>query len=158
MSHNKALLSESLATLALRKARRYVLAIHMKYIVIMFLMITSGNLIAADDYKCLITNAIEPNQQGQIDEIGDKSVIGQMFTVDRITGVMSGVLKNNYINSPVVVDYGSVENSFKVVTIMKNNITSNIHALTIQEFIKGSKKPFIYLHDATAFYGVCTHF
>jgi hypothetical protein len=67
-------------------------------------------------------------------------------------------LKNNQVNAPVIIDIGSTENSFKAVTTMRGSRTSNVHALIIQEFIKDNKKPFVYLHDATVFYGVCTHY
>jgi hypothetical protein len=129
-----------------------------KYIAILLLIFSGSTFAASNDYECAITNAVQPNINGELYEMGDSSVIGKEFTVDRATGIMVGTLKNNQVNAPVIVDIGSTENSFKAVTTMRGSRTSNVHVLTIQEWIKGKKKPFVYLHDATVFYGACTHY
>lgn len=130
----------------------------MRALIILLALLASSHSLAGGDYKCVVTNAIEPNLKGGLDEVGDRSVIGKEFTVDRISGVVSGILKNNYLEPPVVLDQGSSENSFKVLTITKNKVTSSIRSLVVEEFVDGPKKPFVYLSNATVFYGVCSYF
>jgi hypothetical protein len=150
-------INKYLAILLLIISSEFVQA--MKFLILIFsLSYSAFSFAASKDYKCIITNAVVPNAKGELYEIGDSSVIGKEFTVDRGTGIMAGTLKNNQVNAPVIIDIGSTENSFKAVTTMRGSRTSNVHALTIQEFIKDNKKPFVYLHDATVFYGVCTHY
>ena len=62
------------------------------------LLFSSFSFAASNDYKCAITNAVEPNTNGELYEMGDSSVIGKEFTVDRATGIMVGTLKNNQVN------------------------------------------------------------
>ncbi|WP_218575406.1 hypothetical protein [Plesiomonas shigelloides] len=129
----------------------------MRLLVLMAVLFSSGAF-ALDDYKCLIKNVVTVNNNGDLKEIGDKSVINKLFTVNRRTGDMTGPIKNNYLTTPTVLDYGSYENSFKAVTTMKNEITTNIYVLTIEEFNDSPQKPFVFLSNADVFYGTCEHF
>jgi len=129
----------------------------MKFVIILIL-IFSFQAFAFNDYKCLINNVVTANSEGELIEIGDKSVINKIFTVDRKTGAMAGPIKNNYFSNPEVLDYGSQENSFKVLSTMKNEITTNIYVLTVEEFADSSKKPFVFLSNTDVFYGYCEHF
>jgi hypothetical protein len=75
---------------------------------------------------------------------------------------MAGVLKNSYVTKPQVIDSGSKDNAFKVVTTMSIEqgvgAGSNIYALTIIEYDKSPKKPFIFLNNDVVFFGACEHF
>ena len=75
---------------------------------------------------------------------------------------MAGVLKNSYSTRPQVIDWGSKDNSYKVVTTMKikqgAGAGSNIYALTVLEYEQGTKKPFVYLDNEAVFFGYCEHF
>lgn len=75
---------------------------------------------------------------------------------------MAGVLKNSYVTRPQVIDSGSKDNSYKVITTMKKEerfgAGSNIYVLTVNEFDEADKKPFIFLENATAYLGTCIHF
>ena len=92
----------------------------------------------------------------------EKNYIGQKFTVDRINGIMAGSLKNSYLTKPQVIDYGSKENSYKVITTMTQSqgvgYGSNMYALNILEYIDGDKKPFVFLQNEIVFFGTCIHF
>jgi hypothetical protein len=113
---------------------------------------------AADDYKCSISGAFQVNAAGvQVAHVL-KNFTGRQFTVERSSGVMTGSLKNMYVTKPVVIDRGSKENSFKVITTMKNDITSNIYTLTIDEWVEGKRKPFVFLNNSDVYYGSCVHF
>lgn len=142
---------------ARRLAGRYVLGVKMRLLVLMAVIFSSGAF-ALDDYKCLIKNVVTVGSNGELREIGDKSVINKMFTVNRRTGDMTGPIKNNYLTTPSVLDYGSSENSFKAVTTMKNEITTNVYVLTIEEFDDSPNKPFVFLNNSDVFYGTCEHF
>ncbi len=75
---------------------------------------------------------------------------------------MAGALKNSYVTKPQVIDSGSKDNAFKVVTTMRieqgAGAGSNIYALTINEYDKSPKKPFIFLDNDVVFFGACEHF
>jgi hypothetical protein len=72
---------------------------------------------------------------------------------------MIGVLKNSYFTKPQVIDYGSTENSYKVVTTMKKEeglgAGSNIYSLVINEYEEKSEKSFVFLRNDEVFFGVC---
>ncbi len=124
----------------------------------------SGYSLAANqDYKCEIerVSVVEGNDSNTYKMFAE-SFIGQEFTVDRKTGLMVGSLKNSYVTSPQVIDIGSSENSYKVVSTMRVDqgagAGSNIYALNVDEFIEGPKKPFVFLQNNKVFFGTCEHF
>ena len=69
---------------------------------------------------------------------------------------------NSYATKPQVIDSGSKDNAFKVVTTMRieqgAGAGSNIYALTVNEYDKSQKKPFIFLNNDVVFFGACEHF
>tara|TARA_B110000971_G_scaffold113740_1_gene116685 strand:- start:2657 stop:2884 length:228 start_codon:yes stop_codon:yes gene_type:complete len=75
---------------------------------------------------------------------------------------MAGALKNYYITKPQVIDSVSKDNSFKVVTSLRlgegGGVGSNIYTLTINEFDKSPKKPFVFLYNDVVFFGTYEHF
>ena len=113
---------------------------------------------ASVDYRCTVTGAFQVDTNGQQQTNILKHSVGSQFTVERKSGIMAGSLKNMYVTKPVVIDYGSKENSYKVINTMKSERTSNIYSLTVEEFIEGPRKPFIFLNNADVYYGTCEHF
>ena len=115
------------------------------------------------DYRCTIHRvaSAEPPPNNSHD-FHQKNYINREFTVERRTGVMAGTLKNAYVTSPQVIDLGSKDNSFKVVTTMRKEegigAGSNVYVLTINEHVTSSKKPFIFVDNDIAYFGTCTHF
>lgn len=89
----------------------------------------------------------------------DADYLGKHFTVDRSTGVMRGSLNNAYQRLPTVIDFGTRDSAFKAVTTISFSegfeSGTNIHALTVMEFVPQKKKPFVYLWNADVFYGNC---
>ena len=75
---------------------------------------------------------------------------------------MAGALKNSYITRPEVIDVGSSENSFKVVTTLRREQGlgpgSNVYVLVVREYEKGAKKPFVFLDNDELYFGTCLHF
>jgi hypothetical protein len=115
----------------------------------------------SSDYKCVIERIETANNDADAKALY-QSYIGKEFTVERKTGIMAGALKNNYVTEPVVVDFGSKENSFKVVTTMRRDqgvgAGSNAYILTVNEYVESERKPFLFAHNDAAYFGYCTHF
>ena len=128
------------------------------------LLLISASVQANADYKCTIkrisTAEDAPNPTLKLYE--KEGYIGKQFTVEKETGNMVGALKNSYATRPQVIDSGSHENSFKVVTTMRlyegAGRGTNIYALTISEYVKSTKKPFVFLENDVVFFGTCEHF
>lgn len=120
-------------------------------------MIGAGNAWASPDYRCTVERAVSASESS----LG-RMYIGKQFTVERKTGLMAGVLKNSYLTEPKVIDYGSSENSYKVVTTMRKEqgagAGSSLFALTINEYKDGASKPFVFLSDSDVYFGLCEHF
>jgi hypothetical protein len=111
----------------------------------------------ATDYRCTIESTVAAKEK-----LINRIYIGKQFTVERRTGLMAGTLKNSYVTDPQVIDYGSTDNSYKAVTILRKEqgagVGSSIYALTINEYDESDRKPFIFLQNDEAFLGWCEHF
>lgn len=127
---------------------------------------TISTVQAGSDYLCTIQRIsfAETKLNPEI-KLWEKTYIGEQFSVERKTGIMAGVLKNAQVSTPQIIDFGSKDNSFKVVTTMRieegAGAGSTISALTIEEFIESPKKPFVYLDTDVVlmvFFGTCEHF
>lgn len=115
------------------------------------------------DYRCVVERVATANEPSgsQLEQL-QKRYIGKEFTVERRTGLMVGALKNAYITKPQVVDLGSEDNSFKVVTVLRKEEGagrgSNVYTLVINEYARSSKKVFVFLENDEAYFGTCIHF
>lgn len=115
------------------------------------------------DYKCTVDRfSIASGDTGKLYEYYKKQYIGKEFTVERKTGYMIGELKNSYVTDPQVIDYGSTENSYKVVTTMRveegAGAGSNIYALTINEYEDTVRKPFVFMSNDKVVFGTCVRY
>lgn len=118
---------------------------------------------AGSNYRCTIGKvSLAQGDSGPTYDLYKRSYVGKVFTIDRISGLMTGALKNSYNTKPQVIDNGSDNNSYKVVTTMRQEegvgAGSNIYALTVLEYEKTLNKPFIYLDNEAVFFGQCEHF
>ncbi len=118
---------------------------------------------AAPDYQCTIKRrVVAKTESSSVINMQEGIYIEQQFTVERRTGVMAGALKNSYVTKPQVIDGGSKDNAFKVVTTMRREegagVGSNIYALTINEFVSSNEKPFVFLENDVVYLGTCKHF
>jgi hypothetical protein len=111
------------------------------------------------DYYCTIERVLDAGRPDEPDVKGYP--VSERFIVDRQTGVMTGGLRNSYLTQPQVIDYGSPDNSYQVVTTMKLDQGvgrgSNLHSLVIREWASGLEKPFVYLWNMTVYFGSCRH-
>jgi hypothetical protein len=129
-----------------------------KILCLFIFLLNPAKSYALEDYICTIVDAFQVDEKGKrIDHILQSS-IGNSFTVNRKTGIMSGSLHNSYSNIPTVIDEGSASNSFKVFNSMNTQFTSNTYSLTIEEFTTGVNKPFVFLRNADIYYGICKYF
>lgn len=107
-------------------------------------------------YKCEIKSISDSYDVKNL----ERYYLGQIFYVDRTTGEMSGRLRNDYVNKPIVIDLGSADNAFKVIGYLKigegMGRGSNLYALNIEEFVKNELKPFTYMDNSMVFRGYCT--
>lgn len=115
------------------------------------------------DYRCKIDRAttadpLETDIQGEL----AKYYVGKEFTVDRKSGVMAGALKNYYVTPPKVIDFGSSQNSFKVIATMRLDQGagrgSDVYTLVVKQYSEGPRKPFVFLENDYLYFGTCTHF
>ena len=112
------------------------------------------------DYRCNVERMAKAS--GEIDKFDRKIYLNKEFTVERRTGMMSGALKNSYITDPIVIDYGSTGNAYKIVTTMRVDQGigegSNIFALNILEYKQSPQKPFVFLSNEMVFLGTACVF
>ena len=124
-------------------------------------LVGNGALAQGPDYRCVIERIAVANEDRRSIEFRE-TYIGQEFTVERRTGLMAGALKNSYATEPQVIDMGSAENSYKVVTTMRleegAGAGTNAYLLTVNEFADGREKPFMFAQNDVAYFGTCVHF
>lgn len=84
--------------------------------------LNNANAQTTSDYRCKVeridTASNEPSSSRRYQE---EEHIGKQFAVERRTGLMAGVLKNSYTTKPIVIDHGSTENSYKVISTMRRD-------------------------------------
>lgn len=122
------------------------------------LLICPAVAVAQQDYECFVERLESPSPDTLLALIQTrKAYVGQKFTVDRATGRMSGALRNSFDAKPQVIDQGSKDSGFKVVTTEKAHVGSIVFTLVINEFVSASGKPFVFLRDTDVFFGSCVH-
>tara|TARA_R110002049_G_scaffold215303_1_gene386766 strand:- start:98 stop:532 length:435 start_codon:yes stop_codon:yes gene_type:complete len=117
---------------------------------------------AAPNYRCTIEKRINASPELQAIQMAqEKAYIGKRFMVERKTGIITGALQNAFTSEPDIVDSGSDNSAYKVVSIIKADEAhiygSNIYALTINEHASASQKPFAFLENAVVYMGQCEH-
>jgi hypothetical protein len=115
------------------------------------------------DYRCTIERvavAQDPPTQSLVFQ--EKNYLNREFTVERRSGLMAGTLKNSYLTKPQIIDFGSDDNSYKVITTMRREqgtgAGSNVYVLVVNEYENGARKPFVFLDNDHIYFGRCIHF
>ena len=118
-------------------------------------IIYSNITLAGDAYKCTVKQTAGLRDNGEMSETNfSKLYLGKEFVVDKRTGLMNGGLSNhNAYGQPKVIDYGSSQQSFKVITIF--NPMTAVDYLYVEEFKANSEKPFIFITCQDIFSGIC---
>lgn len=115
--------------------------------------------IAATDLSCTITGVSEVTTEGSLEVLaGQKNYYetasGAEFIVQRDKGLMMGRFVSNAGWKVSVLDHGSPQNSYKVLSTRSGGrVQSQFFEVRLQE--KGLKKPFMLL-AAEILHGYCT--
>ena len=126
--------------------------------IILLLIIGQQSVIASQSsaYECTVGSS-----SARLDDEGNLApwplYEGDKFIVDKQSGKMLGKLRNeNAFGTPEVIDNGSHEQAYKVVTIYKP--FTSVSFLTVNEFAEGKKKPFIFVNGTLVYAGNCENF
>jgi len=93
---------------------------------------------------------------GSLEILQNNSRIGQKFTVMKKTGDVIGDVMDP-LKNPKVLSAGGEKNSYKVLWVQKAAGKSGVFVdyLSIDEFAKGSMKPFGFFSGGLLLTGVC---
>jgi len=123
------------------------------------LTMLSSSAHAGSDLICTITGVTELTANGELEPLAGKknyyeTAIGAQFIVQRDQGLMAGRFVSNAGWKVTVIDPGSTQQSYKV---MSNKLNGRIQAqfLEVRLQEKSDKKPF-FLLAAEIIYGYCT--
>ncbi len=116
---------------------------------------------AAGELNCTITGASEVTADGRLEALEGKknyyeTVAGAEFIVQRDKGMMMGRFVSNAGQKVTVLDPGSAQNSYKVLSVSPRaggRVQSQYFEVRLQD--KGEKKPFV-LVAAEVLHGYCT--
>lgn len=127
------------------------------------MLVAAAQAQTSSDFRCTVHRVIPaPALPTPELEFLRATYVGKDFTVDRRSGVMAGVLKMRSTTQPQVIDFGSADNSFKVVTTMRRDqgagFGSSVYLLVINTFDRAAEKPFLFTDNATAYTGTCVPF
>lgn len=125
------------------------------------LSLACTSAIAAGDLNCTIVGASEVSADGRLEALEGRknyyeTVTGAEFIVQRDTGMMMGRFVSNAGQKVTVIDPGSAQNSYKVLSASARaggRVQSQYFEVRLQE--KGEKKAFI-LVAAELLHGYCT--
>ncbi len=123
-------------------------------------ILLSSGAAAANELSCTITGASEVTAEGRLEALEGKknyyeTVAGAEFIVQRDKGIMMGRFVSNAGQKITVIDPGSAQNSYKVLSVSPRaggRVQSQYFELRLQE--KGEKKPFV-LVAAEVLHGYC---
>ncbi len=111
-----------------------------------------------DAYKCKVIGGKEVQSNGNLEATGyTNHYTNTEFVVDKETGKVIGKLINsNPQGKPQVLDYGSPQQAFKVLTVYRPIVSVDL--LTINEFEESHDKTFLFQKGSTIFHGLCNPF
>ena len=113
---------------------------------------------AAGDLTCTISGASEVSPTGTLEPLAGgknyyETVVGAEFIVQRDSGQMMGRFVNNTGWKITVLDPGSAQASYKVLSVRKGGrVQSQFFEVRVQD--KGDRKPFV-LVAAEVLHGTC---
>jgi hypothetical protein len=143
-----------------------MIQLRLEYIALTALFLfLNGTALAGDlDYTCKIAQVYHLKEIGTLETapeaITDKDVKKESFTISRETGAIVGKtseLDTKSAKSTTVIHRGSEESSFVAVAdfgISKSG-THAYRVIKVEEYRKGSGKPFVAMGDLTIVSGTC---
>lgn len=127
--------------------------------VLLLLTMLASPVYAGSDLSCTITGVSELTANGELEPIAGKknyyeTAIGAQFIVQRDQGLMAGRFVSNAGWKVTVIDPGSAQQSYKVLSNKPNGrVQMQFLEVRLQE--KGDKKPF-FLLATEILHGYCT--
>ena len=125
---------------------------------VLLLTMLANSAYAGSDLTCTITGVTELTTNGELESLAGKknyyeTAIGAQFIVQRDQGLMAGRFVSNAGWKVTVIDQGSAQQSYKV---MSNKLNGRVQAqfLEVRLQEKSDKKPF-FLLAAEIIYGYC---
>ncbi len=125
---------------------------------VLLLTMLANSAYAGSDLTCTITGVTELTANGELEPLAGKknyyeTAIGAQFIVQRDQGLMAGRFVSNAGWKVTVIDQGSAQQSYKV---MSNKLNGRVQAqfLEVRLQEKSDKKPF-FLLAAEIIYGYC---
>ena len=127
-------------------------------IVVLCLAGVSGRVNAGNThYECTVVSAVKLTDQGTLSPHWTiKPMVGAKFTVDRVTGRITGGPLDNANLKIEVVDHGTSEMSFQAFSRSTQN--SHTSLIEIQEFVSDAEKLFVgttTLYYPGVYSGIC---
>ena len=117
----------------------------------------SSAFVLHDSYTCEVKSIRLLGEDGAADMVGERYPshhLGTTFVIDRYTGRMLGQLKNhNGADQPEVIDFGSEEQSVKVITTYGHDVY--IDYLIVKIYVDALEKPFMFIRGSTIYTGLC---
>lgn len=107
----------------------------------------------ASGYQCTVKDAIYSAQGTLLRTDLTKAAVGKEFIVDRSNGRMLGDYASGIGWQPKVLEYGSRQQSFKVIYTSAPYL--HVRFLTVQEFDDGTLKSFYMLDEDSFLTGNC---
>ncbi len=107
-------------------------------------------------YICQVSSDAHIKNSGALDLLRNSPRIGEKFSVNKKTGAVAGDIFDA-LNTPQLIARGSDQNSFKVLWIQKSAGKNGafVDYLSIEEFVKGKKKPFGFFSGGLLMTGSC---
>jgi hypothetical protein len=132
-------------------------------VIVILLWASEGAAQTPSAYRCTIVDAVEVSDAGELVTTQFPQMIldlNEEFVVDRTTGRIlggSGLANHNAFGTPEILDPGSDEQSFKVITLYRPFVT--VALLDIHQFREGLDKPFTYrMAGGVIISGTCREF
>lgn len=133
--------------------------------IIAFFLFFTGPALAGDlDYTCKISQVYHLKEIGELEtaleSITDKDVKRESFTISRETGAIVGKtseLDTKSAKSTTVIHRGSEDSSFVAVADfgLSKSGTHAYRVIKVEEYRKGTGKPFVAMGDLTIVSGTC---
>jgi hypothetical protein len=120
-------------------------------------VLTSPGVLAVEKtYRCEVLSDAYIKGNGELDILKDSPRVGQEFAVVKKTGEVVGDVMDS-LGKPKVIASGSKGNAYKVIWTQQSAGKSGVFVdyLSIEEFSKGTKKPFGFFSGALLMTGVC---
>ncbi len=115
-----------------------------------------GAYAAPNLYQCQVLSDAYIKNDGTLDISKDSPRIGQAFTVIKKTGEVIGDVMDP-LKNPKVLSMGGERNSYKVIWNQKATGKNGVFLdyLNVDEFVKGTKKPFGFFSGSLLLSGYC---